>query len=204
MANVDMFAIAVKIFGPVVSGILSFIGSLFGLAILGVVLFFVVFIVRYRIYGEYLTADRLELLEIKFRPYDFLRWKVWDFLTRQARSDVFDYFGFTIFVGRQGSGKTISMVHYLDMVHQRFPDAFIVTNFSYSNATHVMSSWKDFFEIRNEERGVVFAIDEIHSEYSAKSWNDVPESLLSEVSQQRKQRVKIVATAQFFTRVVVH
>ena len=34
MANVDMFAIAVKIFGPVVSGILSFIGSLFGLAIL--------------------------------------------------------------------------------------------------------------------------------------------------------------------------
>ena len=37
MANVDMFAIAVKIFGPVVSGILSFIGSLFGLAILGVI-----------------------------------------------------------------------------------------------------------------------------------------------------------------------
>ena len=67
MANVDMFAIAVKIFGPVVSGILSFIGSLFGLAILGVVLFFVVFIVRYRIYGEYLTADRLESLEISLR-----------------------------------------------------------------------------------------------------------------------------------------
>ncbi len=99
MANVDMFAIAVKIFGPVVSGILSFIGTLFGLAVLGVILFFVVFIVRYRMYGEYLAADRLESLEISFLPYDFMRWKVWDFLTRQARADVFDYFGFTIFVG---------------------------------------------------------------------------------------------------------
>ena len=88
MANVDMFAIAVKIFGPVVSGILSFIGSLFGLAILGVVLFFVVFIVRYRIYGEYLTADRLESLEIKFRPYDFMRWKVWDFLMMRIIWDI--------------------------------------------------------------------------------------------------------------------
>ena len=55
--------------------------------------------------------------------------------------------------------------------------------------------------LRNGTDGIIFAIDEIHSEYSAKSWNDVPESLLSEVSQQRKQRVKIVATAQFFTRV---
>lgn len=202
MANIDMFAIAVKIFGPVVSGILSFIGFLFGQAVLGVILFFVVFFVKYRVYGEYLDADRLESLEIRFRPYDFLRWKVWDFLTRQARTDVFDYFGFTIFVGRQGSGKTISMVHYLDMVHQRFPDALIVTNFAYANATHVMSSWKDFFEIRNEERGVVFAIDEIHGEYSAKEWKDFPEALLSQISQQCKQRVKIIASAQVYNRVV--
>ena len=178
MANIDMFAIAVKIFGPVVSGILSFIGFLFGQAVLGVILFFVVFFVKYRVYGEYLDADRLESLEIRFRPYDFMRWKVWDFLTRQARTDVFDYFGFTIFVGRQGSGKTISMVGYLDMIRKRFPDAVIVTNFRYDGADHRMQSWRDFFEIRNGEKGVVFAIDEIHTEYYSEDYRQFPEAIL--------------------------
>ena len=202
MANIDMFAIAVKIFGPVVSGILSFIGFLFGQAVLGVILFFVVFFVKYRVYGEYLDADRLESLEIRFRPYDFMRWKVWDFLTRQARTDVFDYFGFTIFVGRQGSGKTISMVGYLDMIRKRFPDAVIVTNFRYDGADHRMQSWRDFFEIRNGEKGVVFAIDEIHTEYYSEDYRQFPEAILSQISQQRKQKVKIIASSQVFNRVV--
>lgn len=64
-----------------------------------------------------------------------------------------------------------------------------------------MKDWRDFMEIRNGEDGVIFAIDEIHSEYSAASWKDFPEALLSEISMQRKQRVKIVATSQVFCRV---
>ena len=148
------------------------------------------------------TLTRIGSLEIRFRPYDFMRWKVWDFLTRQARTDVFDYFGFTIFVGRQGSGKTISMVGYLDMIRKRFPDAVIVTNFRYDGADHRMQSWRDFFEIRNGEKGVVFAIDEIHTEYSSEDYRQFPEAILSQISQQRKQKVKIIASSQVFNRVV--
>ena len=64
-----------------------------------------------------------------------------------------------------------------------------------------MTSWRDLLTVRNGDKGVVFAIDEIHSEYDSASWRDFPESLLSEISQQRKQRIKIVATSQVYARV---
>ncbi|MBS4990061.1 MAG: hypothetical protein KHZ71_14900, partial [Anaerotruncus colihominis] len=89
----------------------------------------------------------------------------------------------------------------LFLMKEKYPKCIIVTNFAYYRSDHIMTDWRDMLTLRNGTDGIIFAIDEIHSEYSAKSWNDVPESLLSEVSQQRKQRVKIVATAQFFTRV---
>ena len=64
-----------------------------------------------------------------------------------------------------------------------------------------MTDWRDLLTIRNGTKGVIFAIDEIHSEYDSSKWADIPEDLLSEISQQRKQRVKIIASAQFFGRV---
>lgn len=202
MADFNMFEISQQIFGPVISWLLSLFAGLAGLCLLGIFAFFAVFILRYRIYGEYLTAGRLENLEIKFKPYDFLRWKLWDFLTQERRKGVFNQYGFSIFVGRQGSGKTISMVGYLDMIRKRFPDAVIVTNFRYDGADHRMQSWRDFFEIRNGEKGVVFAIDEIHTEYSSEDYRQFPEAILSQISQQRKQKVKIIASSQVFNRVV--
>ena len=86
-------------------------------------------------------------------------------------------------------------------MRKKYPGVLVVTNFRYSHADRIMKDWRDFFEIRNGTDGVIFAIDEIHSEYSSASWKDFPESLLSEISMQRKQRIKIVATAQVFARV---
>lgn len=124
-----------------------------------------------------------------------------DFLNRKSKLLEFKEFGFTIFVGRQGSGKTISMIEYLEYMKKKYPKVIIVTNFKYTGATHQFLDWRDLMEIRNGLDGVVFAIDEIHSEYSSASWKDFPESLLSEISMQRKQRIKIVATSQVFSRV---
>ena len=93
------------------------------------------------------------------------------------------------------------MVHYLDQMKERYPDCIVVANFDYYQADRIMTDWRDLLEIRNGTDGVIFAIDEIHSEYDSSKWNDIPEDLLSEISQQRKQRVKIIASAQFFTRV---
>jgi ATP-dependent Clp protease ATP-binding subunit ClpX len=58
-------------------------------------------------------------------------------------------------------------------------------------------------DVRNGEDGVIFAIDEIHAEFSSNAWKDFPPELLREISQQRKQKVKIIASAQVFKDVAV-
>jgi ATP-dependent Clp protease ATP-binding subunit ClpX len=148
------------------------------------------------------TIKRLMGLPIRMKLLSFLRWLRVDFYYSPEHVTEFMEHGLTIFVGRQGAGKTVSMVHYLNKMHRRYPEALIITNFSYAHGDHQMDGWRDFFEYRNGTKGVIFAIDEIHSEFSSAAWKDFPESLLSEISQQRKQRIKIVATAQRYNRVV--
>lgn len=110
--------------------------------------------------------------------------------------------GLTCFVGRQGGGKTISMVEYLDRMTELYPNAIVVTNFNYVKQDMPFTSWRQFTEVRNGLDGVIFAIDELQNEYNSNNWKDFPEDLLSVVTMQRKQRIKIVATSQVFTRVV--
>lgn len=190
-----------RVFSPVVDMFFSFIYGVLSVALFFLFLFVLVFVLRYKMYPPNIKADRLEKLSISFLPYDLFRWLVWDFLTRKQRDQVFSEYGFSIFTGRQGAGKTVSMVRYLDLMRKKYPNVKIITNFNYAYADKRMKDWRDFMEIRNGEDGVIFAIDEIHSEYSAASWKDFPEALLSEISMQRKQRVKIVATSQVFCRV---
>jgi len=133
---------------------------------------------------------------------DFMRWKFYDFLMLVINGRKFDLYGLTIFCGRQGGGKTISMVEYLDKMKEKFPDCKIVTNFNYIRQDMPFVDWRQFTEVRNGLDGVIFAIDEIQNEYNSNTWQDFPEEILSVVTQQRKQRVKIVATSQVFTRVV--
>ncbi len=197
----DMFSIVRNMVAPVLRVFWGVLASLGGGAAGAVLLALAFFFVRYPFWRKKDKPAFLEGLNIRFTPYNFLRWLIWDVLTRKQRKAYFNQYGFTIYVGRQGSGKTVSMVQYLEEQRKRFPKLKIVTNFKYSHADHIMKDWRDFLEIRNGTDGVIFAIDEIHSEYNAENWKDFPESLLSEISMQRKQRIKIVATAQVFSRV---
>ena len=133
---------------------------------------------------------------------DFMRWKIYDFLMLLINGRKFNLYGLTIFCGRQGGGKTISMVEYLDKMKEKFPDCKIVTNFNYIRQDMPFVDWRQFTEVRNGLDGVIFAIDELQNEYNSNNWQDFPEELLSTVTMQRKQRIKIVATSQVFTRVV--
>ena len=133
---------------------------------------------------------------------DFIRWKLVDFCYLLINGKQFNLFGVTMFCGRQGSGKTISMVEMLDRIKREFPDCIIVTNFGYINQDYHLTDWRQLLEIRNGENGVVFAIDEIQNEYDNSKWQDFPEGILSVITQQRKQRIKILLTSQVYTRVV--
>ena len=172
----------------------------FALFLAALISFVACFFIRYRV-TPLSSVERLAALEIRFKWYDLFRWLIVDFKERKKNVNVFGEYGFSIFVGKQGAGKTMSMVYYLYAMKCRYPDCIIVTNFQCDFADRVMRSWRDILTIRNGDKGVIFAIDEIHSEYDSASWRDFPESLLSEISQQRKQRIKIVATSQVYARV---
>lgn len=198
---VDMKSIVTNMFAPIVGFVKTFISFALVIVLLAVGLFILVFFIRYPFYLKKNKADYLKGLTIKFKYYDLIRWLIYDFMTRGQRKEVFAPFGFTIFVGRQGQGKTLSLVAYLHDIKKRYPKCKIITNFECTISDKYMDDWRDLLEINNGEDGVIFAIDEIHSEYSSASWKDFPENILSQISMQRKQKIKIVATSQVFARV---
>lgn len=200
----DMKLLIKRILTPVFDFISGTIFAVLAFVAIVALVWLLTFYIRARSLGIRFKKRYLPIIankRIGFPPYNFVRWMIYDIMTIKDNRGQFRECGFTIYVGRQGSGKTISMVHYLDKMRKLYPEILIVTNFYYKYSYRVMKDWNDFLTIRNGTKGVIFAIDEIHSEYDSDSWKDFPESLLSEISQQRKQRVKIVATAQVFSRV---
>jgi len=133
--------------------------------------------------------------------FSFFVVKIVDVYKRMRNGSSFEEFGLTMYCGRQGAGKTMAMTEYLERMRVKYPKALIITNYSYIHESRPMVDWGDFFKIQNGTDGVIFAIDEIQNEFSSSAWKNFPESLLSEITQQRKQRVKIVCTSQIFTRV---
>lgn len=133
----------------------------------------------------------------------FLYFKMVDAYYLFKNGVTFNEYGVTFLVGEQGSGKTMAMTEYLERMRKKFPNVMIITNYGYIHETQEFKDWKDFFEIRNGADGVIFAIDEIQNEFNNKSWKNFPEELLTEITQQRKQKVKIVATTQVYEEVVV-
>lgn len=136
---------------------------------------------------------------------EFIYWKIKDY--KLYREDLkngvvkFKPFGLRMYCGRQGSGKTIGMVEQLERWRVEYPKAIIVTNFDYEHADYRMTSLNDLLTIRNGQDGVIFAIDELQNEFSSNLSKNFPESLLSVITMQRKQRITILATTQVFTRV---
>ncbi|MEK5234097.1 zonular occludens toxin domain-containing protein [Lysinibacillus sp. FSL K6-0232] len=138
---------------------------------------------------------------IKFFKFIYLYFKDLIFLLRNG--GIFKEYGVTMYCGQQGAGKTIAMTEYLERMRKRYPNVMIITNYGYIHQTREFNDWKDFFEIRNGADGVIFAIDEIQNEFNNRSWKNFPEELMSEITQQRKQKVKIVCTAQEYLDVAV-
>lgn len=136
---------------------------------------------------------------------EFIRWKFVDFRRdyedRKKGIKKFKPYGLWMYCGAQGSGKTIGIVEQLERWRIEYPKAKICTNFDYEHATDRMTSLNDLFTVRNGEAGVIFAIDELQNEFSSNLSKNFPETLLSVITMQRKQRIVILASSQVFTRV---
>lgn len=111
--------------------------------------------------------------------------------------------GINIFCGPQGSGKSLSMIHYAKDIIANYPKAIIVTNiefnFECSNEIIKYSGFDDF-KIENGVYGVIYILDEIHLILNSLESKGVPLSVIVELSQQRKQRKLILGTSQVYSR----
>jgi len=114
--------------------------------------------------------------------------------------------GLLVFVGGQGTGKTLSAVNYVYNLMYIYPNCKLVTNldlkefpvdnervFRFNNA-------EDLKKYKNGKEGVIFLIDEIHLYFNSLESKNINMDVMTQIAQQRKQRIHIVATCQVFGR----
>ena len=81
---------------------------------------------------------------IKAIPY-----AVKDFIVINKKE--FRGYGFHIYCGLGGSGKTISIVNYLLAMKRKYPKLKIYTNFYFPEGDGIIKNWKDLIEVTNYE-----------------------------------------------------
>jgi len=173
-----------------------------------------------------MARQYVDIIQKQSRPYiESLR----DDMKLRKSKTFFWPTGTQVYVGRQGSGKTISAVKHLIDLKKRYPKAIIVSNLdlSYYKAHRIISkstlelqvehvkknSTTDYLQFKTMEQlaialvnvnnayfGVIYIIDEIHTYFNALDSKNVPMYVFTEISQQRKQRKLIIGTSQLFLR----
>lgn len=110
--------------------------------------------------------------------------------------------GTMIFSGKQGSGKTLSAVKYVKYLKKLYPKAIVVSNVDITGIDVIeYKGINSLTDINNDDKGVIYLIDEIHLEWNSLESKSIPIEVFTEISQQRKQRKHIIGTSQLFTRV---
>lgn len=174
-----------------------------------IVVFFILLKMLYHLIYEYFFNNRrfikrenVGYVEDSFFQKIFIKFPkrfVLDLFERNPNH--FRDYGVTFFVGHQGKGKTIALVHELMKYQKKYPKIKIFTNFGYKKQDGEITCGDDLINLKNGDFGVVNAIDEIQTWYSSNASRNFPPHLLSEISYQRKQKKKILATSQVFSRV---
>lgn len=109
--------------------------------------------------------------------------------------------GFHLFVGEQGSGKTISLVYTIMQMKKQYPKMKVRTNMSYKYEDGEIKSWKNLVFSNNGIYGQIDVIDEVQNWFNSLQSKDFPPEMFSEITQQRKQRKCIFGTSQVWGRV---
>lgn len=115
-----------------------------------------------------------------------------------ADPDFFKYQGLVIYTGRQGDGKTISMVRDIMRMQEEYPLCKCITNLAYKYEDDELTDWRQLIDYKNGIHGVIVGMDEIQNWFSSKQSKEFPPEMFEVVTQNRKNRRVIVATTQNF------
>lgn len=129
-----------------------------------------------------------------------------DDIKNAKNKDFFAYTGTQIFCGRQGQGKTISMVKTALDIKKQYPKCIVVTNlqlhvsWEYISFNSIDELGNVLTGVNNGIYGVMYLIDEIHTYFNALDSKNIPSYIFTEISQQRKQRKLVMGTSQLYLR----
>lgn len=185
-----IFSVLFFIFAPVL-----FIGSIISFMV--VINFVVCFIMGQRLKKGFKKPKKKSIIRRIF--WDFPARIVDDAFNRDPFE--FEEYGLHMFCGRQGSGKTISLVQLLIEMKKKYPKVKIATNMFYKNEDGIVDHWKSIVNQNNGTNGQIIVIDEIQTWFCSNQSKSFPPEMITEISQQRKQRKMIVGTAQVFSRI---
>lgn len=115
----------------------------------------------------------------------------------------FNLFGIDMFIGMFGHGKTLSMTHRARLLYKKYGDSIrFISNYHLTDIPYEkLNNFKqlvDLGEEQNDYVGTVVLIDEVENILSHRNFANFPLPLLHTLTQQRKKRVYIMASAQRF------
>ena len=131
--------------------------------------------------------------------YDFPKQYANDLFNRDP--DYFREYGVHVIAGKQGSGKTVTLAYLLRYYKQWYPNLRIKTNFGYLKEDGPIEHWSDMVASNNGTYGEIDCIDEVQNWFNSLASKDFPPEMMTEITQQRKQRKSILCTSQVFTRI---
>lgn len=108
--------------------------------------------------------------------------------------------GSRVYIGRQGRGKTLSMVYYVLQLQEAYPKSVVFSNVKLHGIKYKFLKDDDdvamALKYENGQDGVLVLLDEAHLFFNSKS--GIPVEVLTAISQQRKDRRRIVFTSQIW------
>lgn len=108
--------------------------------------------------------------------------------------------GIHMFCGEQGSGKSVSMVHFVNKLRKMYPLSKTISNMDIKGQTDELDHWDKLITYNNGKQGVIAVVDEIQNWFMSGK-NNLPIEMLEVVTQNRKNCRILPCTAQVFTRV---
>lgn len=125
---------------------------------------------------------------IKMLCYDF----------KHRIPDSFNESGIVVYVGAQGSGKTISMIHDIMLLQHKYKKVKVMDNLGYIHSDFDINVPNDILNINNGVYGVITSLDELGVWFNARNFKNFDNSMLQIIFENRKCRRLLVGTAQKF------
>lgn len=122
----------------------------------------------------------------------------------QNNPDFFHPDGIIVFTGPQGSGKTLSACKMVKRLAVDYPKAIVCSNLEIKGCPIPVIPFEDYEQIKelsNQEKGIIFLIDEIHVLWNSLESKNVPISEMAVFAQMRKARRIIIGTSQVYGRI---